>query len=347
MFIVDYAVNDAEHMQITPTFRKKTSAAETHSKHLNSSYCSSLDGEYRDRLMISTERLIRWTISLPSKPAVLIYDTFNPRVSWHKQAQEVHTTIASYYQIPVISYRDAVWHKWRELERESRQEGRGGRSFDAATAHSLQHLSKPSAASAVAPASVAPRGELCGALGLAPLCAEAFWTVNTLHPAWHVHQLLSDLLALTLVEEHRYGCSRHNGLGSGSGRAGLTGSFAGASRGGAPDLGGAVANLRIPAVPPLFGGEAAAQLSCAMPLSVVSTLRTGAAVKAGGAAAGPASLGPVPGHTGWRLEEDTPVTPLLRRRRPPLWHATIGVLSAGGGIYCTSGVGLYVAEVVT
>ena len=42
---------------------------------------------YHDHLLVATERLIRWCISMPKSPAVLFFETFNPRVEWHKQAQ--------------------------------------------------------------------------------------------------------------------------------------------------------------------------------------------------------------------------------------------------------------------
>jgi hypothetical protein len=144
----------------------------------------------------------------------------------------------------VLSYRDAVWHKWRELSRELR-----GRS-----SHS-------------------PFRSLCDTLELQPECPEAFWTIKTLHPAWHVHQLLANLLAMSLAEEHRHGCRRLP-------RA-ETENY-----------------QRIQIVQPLFGGKED-ELRCSTPLSVMSTLRTSQAMRP-----------LVPASTvGWTLEEDTPGKP--------------------------------------
>ena len=141
------AVNDASNIQIKPHFRKKTEDAER--LIANSTTCSSLKGEYRDRLVVATERIVRWSISLPSNPAVIYFQTFNPRVPYHKQAQETHAIVTSYYELPVISYRDAVWHLWHQLRRES------------------------------------GRGE-CTRLGLDPLCSDYYWTTKGLHPPRHV-----------------------------------------------------------------------------------------------------------------------------------------------------------------
>lgn len=171
LIIVDYAVNDASNIQIKPAFRRKTEHFERQ-RHNSSSSCSSLRGDYRDRLMVATERIVRWGISLPSQPALVYLETFNSRVPWAKQAQEVHAVVASYYELPMISYRDAVWHLWQRLRRSS-------------------DSSK----------------EECTRLGLAPLCSEAFWTSKGLHPPRHVHQLLAGLIAGTFIEEWKNGCA--------------------------------------------------------------------------------------------------------------------------------------------
>jgi len=385
LFILDYAVNDASNVQLKPAFRKSTERAEA-ALFANAShggggdgFCSSLSGEYRDKLLVATERLVRWCISLPSRPAILFYDTFNPRVDWHKQAQEVHLTVASYYQLPVISYRDAVWHRWRELGAEAHAVAHAGthagqprdRGHDRGAAtpagepwlggggphgkkrrrargsgveadrslvdnlherlpqrRALRGLTPLADGDAAVPAAFDGAARpLCAALGLAPLCGDAFWS-RSLHPPWFVHQLLADLLSLSLADEHRRGCGQQaqaasQGASTGGGGGGF--SSGGSSGFGAGAGGGGAVLARVRALQPLFGmdgsgggsaesGRGAA--SCSAPLSVMSTLRTAAAAQLRPLA--PSSLLP-PAVTvgeattgwpkGWSLEEDVPGKP--------------------------------------
>lgn len=358
LFVVDYAVNDASNVQLKPAFKKTTLHAESQSiaraaaeasiggsnntaaaAAAAAGVCSSLSGHYRDRLLVGTERLVRWCISLPSKPAVVYFDTFNPRVGWHKQAQEVHLTVAAYYQLPVISYRDAVWHTWRDLIRDhpeskdssSRSRGlssggsgdrrllgrrrarRDDRMEDNDSSHSSltsfeDRYGRSGSSSSVVGATGGepPQNGLCSSMGLWPNCAEAFWTVKSLHPPWHVHQLLADLIALTFAQEHKLAC-----VSSSQSQASFQQSsfrYTLPSSGAVSAVVDGVGALRV--VPPLFGHSGSGRNGgedsghCAAPMSVVSTLRTTAAVFTKDRE----QIQPVGSHAGWNLEEDTPVS---------------------------------------
>ena len=254
IIIIDYAVNDASNpLRIQRHLYQAVVDSEerTRSAMLNYSWpaagpapmCSALSGDYRNRLLVGTERLVRWCISLPSRPAVMFFETFNPSVAWQRQAQEVHLTVASYYQLPVISYRDAVWHLWRNL--------------------GSAHRSSPPRAEAAA---------LCEEIGLAPACAGALWG-SSLHPPWHVHQLLADLLALSVAYEFRLMCS---------------------SKSSSP-LNNRRSEKRPTVVAPLYHSNS----RCSSPLTIMSTLRTTAFLPT----ILPAS------RNGWSLEEDVPGKP--------------------------------------
>jgi hypothetical protein len=231
-------------------------------------------------------------------------DTFNPRVGWPKQAQEVHLTVAAYYQLPVVSYRDAVWHTWRDLAHDQ-TEGKSTESKGAASGSGR--------ASSNSGGGSTGQG-LCATMGLWPYCAEAFWTAKSLHPPWHVHQLLADLIALAFADEHKLGCQARSRSRSPT-AASSGGGFQAWPPAALPDAGTAaagaagVASAHQPehsrAVPPLFGhgdnlgGGGGADSHCAVPMSVMSTLRSHQVEKK--------PLQPVEGHAGWRLEEDSPV----------------------------------------
>jgi hypothetical protein len=328
--------------------------------------------------MIGTERLVRWCISLPSQPAILFFDTFNPRVDWHKQAQEVHLTVASYYQIPLISYRDAVWHQWKALSHHGAHSsslatnavpgatgltsttlksdgphaggggggGNGGRSkrgkrrsrfrddsneaIDLSEQRRVLRSASSSSMSSSSSINGAVSGgggsssstDLCEALGLMPACANALWTVKALHPPWHVHQLLADLLALTLGREHAESCRKAKqqqqqqqvGLSSWL-SLGAT-AIAAAEATTAHTTPSSSRRHVARTVPPLFGGGSSSRGSssssssgggglgesseqaCGAPLTVMSTLRTMAMLKV---------VHPLGDHQGWSLEEDVPV----------------------------------------
>ena len=247
---------------------------------LTSRYCSSLRGEYRDRLLIATERLVRWSISLPSNPAVVFVETFNPRVGWHKQAQETHAVVANYYAIPIISYRDAVWHHWQQLHR----------THPLSLPHADLTSSSSSSSSALSFAGSREdkrqRSE-CERLGLAPHCAEAFWTTRSLHPPRHVHQLIAHLIAATFIGEHQLGCSLQSMRTSAAAAVAATP---------APRISSVGAHTPRA---PLFGAPPTdASNSCLTPLSVMSTLATSASHLK--------PLQPSVQGSAWQLAEDVP-----------------------------------------
>ena len=78
-------------VQIQPRFRQRTMQAEQ-----SLGGASALDGDQRDRTLLGTERLLRFLLALESRPAVLFLETFNPRSSWLKMAQDPHTVMCSY-----------------------------------------------------------------------------------------------------------------------------------------------------------------------------------------------------------------------------------------------------------
>ena len=351
LFIVDYAVNDASNVQLKPSFKKTTLHAESQniarataeatlggSNHTAATaaagVCSSLSGHYRDRLLVGTERLVRWCISLPSKPAVVYFDTFNPRVGWHKQAQEVHLTVAAYYQLPVVSYRDAVWHTWRDLVRDHpeskdahsskgvgggggsgrrllgrrrarREDGIGSHAGSSSVISREDSYSSSSSSLTETSREEQQEGGLCSSMGLWPNCAEAFWTVKSLHPPWHVHQLLADLIALTFAQEHTLACTSASQSQASFHPSSTRYYYTPPSTASGAGVDGGSA-LRV--VPPLFGHSSGRNGDedaghCAAPMSVVSTLRTTAAVFTKDRE----QIQPVGNHVGWNLEEDTPV----------------------------------------
>jgi len=159
---------------------------------------------------------------------------------------------------------------------------------------------------------------LCEALGLMPACANALWTVKSLHPPWHVHQLLADLLALTLGREHAESCRKakqqQQQVGLSSWLSLGPNTAAEATTHTTPSSSSSRRHAAR-TVPPLFGGSSSSsrgssssggngglgessEQACGAPLTVMSTLRTMAMLRV---------VHPLGDHQGWSLEEDVPV----------------------------------------